>query len=466
MHFGAKKEHYGHFLFFLVFLLAGLFLCLFTLRYIALQQVKAARDHTESVSLAYEISRTSDNATRMLRLYVVTGNKKFRNFYNEIIAIRNGTAPRPMKISQLYWDLVVDPNKRPQAYGKPESLRSLIVKHDFTMEELSILNSAQDKIHQLLSAEERALNAMEGKFEDPAGNYTIQAKPDPELAKKIMFGDEYLQLKADILLFVQQFYQQVSQRTQAREKEFNAQISKTINLAIVLALLMTGLMLMSLFRVLHSLSKANKDNQSLLLNIFPLSIARRLLNGEQHIVDEFSQASIMFADIINFTQLAKEMGPQKIVHILNELFRVFDVLTKEYRVEKIKTIGDNYMVVSGVPEANPDNAKNLANYALAMLEKLHLFNVANNLHLQVRVGMSTGNIIAGVIGHKKFAYDVWGNVVNLASRLEELSKPNTITISERMAIMLEDEFILEPAESIDIKGIGVQKIFLLVGKKP
>lgn len=458
----AKKEHFGFFIFFLVLLIASLFACLFTLRYIDQQAIQAEKDHIESIRLAYEISRTSDNATRMLRMYVVTKNPKFKDFYNEILAIRNGTAPRPLKFSQLYWDLVVDPDKRPQAFGKPESLRSRILSHNFTLKELAILNTAQGKIHDLLDMEQKALHAMEGKFEDAKGAFSIKGKPNQKLAEEILFGDEYLRTKAAVLLPIHQFYEHVVNRTHLVEKKYNTLIGRIILLAIFFAALSTGLMLMYLYKVLHALGRANRQNELLLHNIFPESIIARLKRGEHHIVDEFSQASVLFADIIDFTQMTKSLGAKETVHLLNDLYRVLDKLTLEYGVEKIKTIGDNYMVVSGIPEKSTENARQLAYFALAMLEQLKLFNERKGSNLRMRVGMSTGPLIAGVIGHEKFAYDVWGDVVNLASRLEESADPDSILVSEKMAVLLEDEFILEPQEPIEIKGLGLQKSSYLI----
>ena len=121
--FKKKPEHFGYFIFFLILLITSLLICLFALRYVAFLQLKASKDDFKSINLAYEVSRTSDNATKMLRMYIMSGEKKYLDFYNEILAIRNGTAPRPIKFSQLYWDLVLEPNKRPKVeFGPPENL--------------------------------------------------------------------------------------------------------------------------------------------------------------------------------------------------------------------------------------------------------------------------------------------------------------------------------------------------------
>ncbi|WP_259331306.1 adenylate/guanylate cyclase domain-containing protein [Legionella bozemanae] len=157
--------------------------------------------------------------------------------------------------------------------------------------------------------------------------------------------------------------------------------------------------------------------------------------------------------------------PKKTVNVLNLLFAELDKLTEKYHIEKVKTIGDNYMAVSGVPEQTTRHAINIANYALAILEKMQAFNQENQMQLQLRIGITYGTVIAGIIGHKKFVYDIWGNVVNLASRLEETSLPNKIQISEKMAFMLQDEFIVEPRGTLEMKGIGDVTTYFLLGKK-
>ena len=187
----------------------------------------------------------------------------------------------------------------------------MIFKTDYNIEELAILNNAQGKIQELLHMEKKALNAMHGIYEDSNGNFTIKGKPNPEIAEKILFGDEYLKVKADVLLPVNEFYQRVINRTQKNEVQFDSEIRDIVTVAIILAILTTVFMLLSIYKVLSSLSKVNKENESLLVNIFPKTIANRLKNGEVDIADEFSQASILFADLINFTELAKNLGPKK-----------------------------------------------------------------------------------------------------------------------------------------------------------
>jgi class 3 adenylate cyclase len=225
-------------------------------------------------------------------------------------------------------------------------------------------------------------------------------------------------------------------------------------------------MVFSIIKALRIISRAAKENELLLLNILPSSIANRLKEGEELIADEYPQASVLFSDIVGFTAMTSQIGTTKMVDILGHLFDEFDLLASQYGVEKIKTIGDNYMAVAGVPVPAADHAIRLANFALAMKEKVKEFAQQHNIQLQMRTGMTYGAVIAGVIGHKKFIYDVWGDVVNTASRMESTGVPGEIQITEKMALLLEDQFIVEARSEIEVKGKGLMKTYLLKGKRP
>jgi len=443
----------------------GLLFCLFYLKHVAITEFNSADQRYQSFKLADQLRQSSDDLTKMIRLYVVTGDKKYRDYYFEILAIRNGTAPRPKKYDELYWDLVTSDNKRPTPSGPPKSLESIMLEHHFTKYEFSLLAQAQARSNILAEIEIEAMNALKGKYDDGSGTYLIKGKPNRQLAEQLVFGDEYMVKKFYIMAPIQTFFNDVDHRTKMTTNMLNEKMSKIIVLTIGLVILSTITMLACFFMALKSLSKARKENDILLLNILPETIASRLKLGEADIADEFPQASIMFTDIINFTELTEKLGAKKTVAILNQVFEQMDSLTEKYQVEKVKTIGDNYMAVSGLPVQNTKHATNIANYALAVLEKMDEFNKISNLGLQFRIGITYGAVVAGVIGHKKFVYDVWGNVVNLASRLEASSLPNKIHISEKMAFMLEEEFILEPRGTMVLKGIGKITTYFLLGKK-
>ncbi|KTD63052.1 guanylate cyclase [Legionella santicrucis] len=452
------------FFFFLTLSLLGLIISLFALKHIAVQEALDADERYQSYLIADSLRQSSDDLTDMVRLYVMTGEKKYRDYYNEILSIRDGKSPRPLDYDEIYWDLVID-NKRPQPYGEKQSIAAMMLEHNFTLREFAMLTEVEHRSNELVKLEIKAMNMVEGKYPDKDGNYTIIGKPNPKLAQSLVFSDEYAQAKMGIMKPLHSFFTHVEHRTLLTNEKIDMKMSRIIFLTLIFTFLSTILMIFFIIHALKSISRVNDENDLLLLNILPEPIASRLKMGEVDIADEFSQASVMFADIINFTQLTEQLGAKKTVNILNRLFAEFDNLTEKYHVEKVKTIGDNYMAVSGVPEQTTRHAINIANYALAILERMMSFNQENKMQLQFRIGITYGTVIAGVIGHKKFVYDIWGNVVNLASRLEETSLPNKIHISEKMAFMLEDEFIMEPRGTIEMKGIGTLKTFFLLGKK-
>lgn len=213
------------------------------------------------------------------------------------------------------------------------------------------------------------------------------------------------------------------------------------------------------------LKRERERSESLLLNILPAPIAGRLMAGEKTIANGFVDASILFADIVNFTKIAAQVSPVQLVVILNGLFSRFDLLTEKFGVEKIKTIGDAYMVCAGVPVRRPDHAEAIAEMAFAMQEALREHNEEFSSHLQIRIGIASGPVVAGVIGLKKFIYDLWGDTVNLASRMESHGLPNAIQVSAATMEKLSDHYVLEERGEIEIKGIGSVQAWLLTGKK-
>ncbi|RUR08678.1 adenylate/guanylate cyclase domain-containing protein [Legionella sp. km772] len=461
----VKKERFLLFFFiFLGILLTSLLLSLLLLRYIAIQQIKSSDALYNSYKIAAELRQTSSDLTRMARSYVITGEKKYRDYFNEIIAIRNGTSPRPRNYDQVYWDLIIG-GTRPQPFGPPESLEKIMIKNNFTLSDFELLHSAEDRSNALGQVELQAMNMRDGKYDNGTGTYSIQGIPNLPQAIQLVFGEEYMKQKAAIMQPIQEFFSTVNARTQREYNTYSRWMSYDLVIAIILAFLSTIVMIISIVKALNSLSAATKENELLLLNILPASIAERLKHGEEQIADEFSQASVMFADIVGFTLMTASLGAKKIVPLLNSLFEEFDNLTEVYGVEKVKTIGDNYMAVAGVPIPNTEHAINLADYALAMLSKLDAFNIQHHSKIEMRIGMTFGPVVAGVIGHKKFIYDVWGDVVNVASRMESTSIPGKIQITEKMALLLEDSFIIEQREPIEVKGMGVLNNYFLLGRK-
>jgi len=453
-----------YFFVFLAILLVSLLVCLLYLRHIQTLLVQSAEEKYQSYLLGGELRQSSDDLTKMVRLYVVTGEPKYKNYFYEILAIRNGESPRPIDYNEIYWDLVLD-DRRPRPFGPPKALKQMMVEHGFTAEEFTLLSESQNSSDSLTALETRAMNAVEGKLDDGSHKSTVDKPPDLEFARKLVFGDDYMKTKAEIMAPLQKFMEHVQERTKLKTEELERESTEIILLAIFLSAGSTVVMVISILKALRALEKMTTENEMLLLNILPTPIAERLKGGEEPIADEYTQASVLFADIVRFTEMTYKLGAKKMVAVLNQLFDEFDNLTEKLGVEKIKTIGDSYMAVAGVPSPSADHAIRLADFALGMKKKLEEFNQANQLQLKVRIGMNSGPVIAGVIGHKKFIYDLWGDVVNIASRMETTAPEGEIHITEKMAAMLRESFILQEREPIEIKGKGPMKTYLLMSRK-
>jgi class 3 adenylate cyclase len=210
----------------------------------------------------------------------------------------------------------------------------------------------------------------------------------------------------------------------------------------------------------------HRENERLLLSILPSSIADRLKSGDAGVADHFPEVSVLFADIVDFTVLSGGMTPKSLVSLLDELFTRFDELAHAHQIEKIKTIGDCYMAVSGAPEARADHAAALADMALEMVESLQQFNRSRDTSLRIRIGLHTGPVVAGVIGRSKFIYDLWGDTVNTASRMESTGLPDRVQVTEQMQHALAAQFDLENRGEVEVKGKGRMQTWLLIGRKP
>jgi guanylate cyclase len=214
---------------------------------------------------------------------------------------------------------------------------------------------------------------------------------------------------------------------------------------------------------LDALRQEQAKAESLLLNILPRSIADRLKAETEPIADEFGSASILFADVVDFTPWSQGLPPAEVVGYLDHLFSRLDALAERYGVEKIKTIGDCYMVAAGVPTPRPDHARALGLMALDMLDACS--EEIGHLGLELRIGINSGPVVAGVIGRKRFLYDLWGDAVNTASRMESHGTPGRIQITRATYELLADEFVCEPRGTIEIKGKGEVEAWYLLGRK-
>lgn len=217
-------------------------------------------------------------------------------------------------------------------------------------------------------------------------------------------------------------------------------------------------------RVLAELEVERARSEKLLLSILPQSIANRLKESNCNIADNHEAVTIMFTDLVGFTTLSSGMPANELVSLLNQVFTKFDELAAKYGLEKIKTIGDAYMVVGGVPVYRPDHAVAVAEMALEVSQALVEISKNTGVQLAMRIGINSGPVIAGVIGNSKFSYDLWGDTVNLASRMESLGIPNEIQVSPSTYHLLQDKFKFEARGEISVKGHGKVHTYLLKGR--
>ena len=207
-------------------------------------------------------------------------------------------------------------------------------------------------------------------------------------------------------------------------------------------------------------------SDQLLLNILPRPIANRLKEGQRQIADYFPDVTVLFCDLVGFTQISERLPPAELVSMLNKIFSLFDLLAEKHGLEKIKTIGDEYMAASGLPMPRKDHAEAVAEMALDMLAVMDRFNAKNGTSIRIRVGIHCGPVTAGVIGTKKFAYDLWGDTVNLASRMESHGTANAIQVTESTYKRLRHRFSFQRRGTIHVKGKGALTTYFLVGRRP
>lgn len=213
------------------------------------------------------------------------------------------------------------------------------------------------------------------------------------------------------------------------------------------------------------LRQQRQQADRLLVNILPYQIAQRLKLGTRTIAESLNEVSVLFADLVDFTAASGDMTPRQLVKILNEIFSMFDRLAEFYKLEKIKTIGDAYMVAGGVPTPKPDHNEAIAQFALDILEAIQGFTRPDGRPFQLRIGINTGPVVAGVIGQRKFAYDLWGDTVNIASRMETTGKEQSIQVTPELYEILKDKFVLQKRGYVAVKGRGQMTTYWLLGRR-
>ena len=232
----------------------------------------------------------------------------------------------------------------------------------------------------------------------------------------------------------------------------------------IFAFVLTGYFVGRKNLAMQLLGVEQQKSESLLLNVLPREIAAILRNETRTIADYHDKVSVMFADLTGFTKMSAKMQPDQVVDFLNDVFSHFDQLVDRYAIEKIRTIGDAYMVAAGVPAPRPDHAQVLARFALDILAYTDTL-AAQGKAAKFRVGIGTGPVVAGVIGYKKFCYDVWGDTVNTASRMESLSEPGRIQLDEATYQLIEKDFECTSRGPIDVPGKGPMNTWFLVGER-
>ncbi len=214
----------------------------------------------------------------------------------------------------------------------------------------------------------------------------------------------------------------------------------------------------------RQVAEANRENERLLLNILPLPIADRLRRGERVIADRFDDVTLLIADIVGFTAISSAMSPVELVAMLNRIFSACDSLVDRHSLEKVKTIGDAYMVVGGLPTETEDHLERVADFALDLTGVVAGLQAGEPQRVDVRIGMHCGPVVAGVIGVKKFIYDVWGDTVNQAARMESLSLPGRVHVTSAVRDRLRDRYAFEPRGMLDVKGKGSMATWFLTGR--
>jgi adenylate cyclase len=238
------------------------------------------------------------------------------------------------------------------------------------------------------------------------------------------------------------------------------------NLYVTSALTVFCIVAVVAFYAMNLVRRAEAQTDALLRNVLPESVADRLMmEPNRAIADSFKQATVLFADLVGFTPLSKGLGAEQTVKLLNDIFTKFDQLALKYELEKIKTIGDAYMVAAGIPEPTDDHEGKMANFALDMLAKIKEISQAYDVDLNLRIGIQTGPVTAGVIGRRKFSYDVWGDTVNLASRMESHGVVGKIHVTAAYKACLDRSFLFEPRGIIQVKGVGEVETWFLTGTR-
>jgi class 3 adenylate cyclase len=327
--------------------------------------------------------------------------------------------------------------------------------------------SASEALHDTIQAQLAAIAQQE-----VAASNEIRA----ELGIVLAHARIILQQKSQVYTLVENIIRMpLLERTEAISNAYNQYYQNALNrttgyrfwlyvVSIIITIGIAAIIITQLRQAAIALQREQERAERLLLNILPEPIAERLKDNQQSIAESFPDVTVLFADIVGFTQLAGHLPPTDLVNVLNRIFSAFDRLTERYGLEKIKTIGDAYMVVGGLPHHRPDHAEAIAAMALDMQAEIQRFNHEHQEAFKIRIGINTGPVVAGVIGIKKFIYDLWGDTVNIASRMESQGIAGRIQVSEATYRHLQTKFLFGKRGTIEVKGKGTMTTYLLLGK--
>ncbi|MBD2097293.1 PAS domain-containing protein [Trichocoleus sp. FACHB-591] len=340
------------------------------------------------------------------------------------------------------------------------------------------INRYQQAEAQLRASDQQVVDLLEGMtdgfwaldrqwrftFVNQKAGQILQKSPEKLLGKVIW--DVLSDLAGS--KFDEEFHNAVTQQVSVNFEEFYAPLGRWIEVRAFPSYegLSAFIHDITIRRVMEEALRYQQEQADRLLsNTLPAPIAKRLKLQEDTIADSFEEVTILFADLVNFTQWASEITPTALVSYLNEIFSAFDQLTEKHGLEKIKTIGDAYMVAGGLPIPSDHHVEAIAEMGLDMLSAIAQFNAKHGTNLNLCVGINTGPVIAGVIGTKKFSYDLWGDTVNIASRMESHGLPGRVQVTEAAYHHLKTHYTFEKRDIIEVKGKGSMQTYLITGKK-
>lgn len=429
-------------------LLISLLICLFYLLKIEEAEIVNGKNQYEAYLLVDEFRQSSDDLTKMARLYVLTKNDKYFKWYEEILDIRNGLEPLPLHYNEIYWDLILGETPPLKSSLAPISLQKRIKNHTFTPQELQLLSEAEMHSNSLSTIELEAMNAVKGIFQDASGQYAIQGVPNLALARNLVSGQQYMEEKAEIMKPLQACYDELSHRFSLEHQRLFDKNRVVIFISIVLLVFIVVLFGFSLSSVLKSFSKVSESNENLLLSALPSSISDRFKQEAGSTIQE-CEVSVLFLDLE-----VSEQKPLNLGTLLQELFEQLDAMTIRFGVERIKTVQGTYMAVAGLSSSEVNHMENISRFALSLKEKVLEFGTFHKVILDVRIGIASGTVITGMIDHKRYLYDLWGDVLKEASKLESTAAKGDIQISKKMASTLKGSFEM-------IEKDPLEKIYLL-----